>query len=193
MKKYFYAVMALSLVVVSCKDDDTPEVVHEHEVFTKVIIDVTNQSDNSKAKYTFEVEHDDHDDHGTDDAGHDDHTEIELEADSTYKFEIQFINDSDPNDVEDITLEVIEESDDHQVFYELTDSSISIEAASDDTFDSNSKPVMLKTIWTTTTETAADVTAYLIHEPTSKTATTRNGFGGETDVEVEFEAHVEAE
>jgi hypothetical protein len=33
--------------------------------------------------------------------------------------------------------------------------------------------------------------AYLIHEPTSKTGSTRADFGGATDVEIEFEVHVE--
>ena len=43
----------------------------------------------------------------------------------------------------------------------------------------------------TTAAGVADVEAYLIHEPTSKTGTSRNDFGGATDVEIEFEAHVE--
>jgi hypothetical protein len=50
---------------------------------------------------------------------------------------------------------------------------------------------MLKTIWTTTTATVADVEAFLLHEPTSKTGTTRDDFGGSADVEINFEAHVE--
>jgi len=31
---------------------------------------------------------------------------------------------------------------------------------------------------------------YLIHEPTSKTGSTRNDIGGATDIQIEFEVHV---
>ena len=196
MKKvFFYALLALLFVTTSCSDNDEPAVVNEEEVITRATIQVTNLADNSTFTYTFSVEAHDHgdDDHADDDDDHadDDHMEIELASNSSYLFEFKVFNDTDPSNVEDVTLEVIDEADVHQVFYELLDSSISIEAAADDTFDSNSNPVMLKTIWTTTTATVADVEAFLIHEPTSKTATTRDGFGGATEVEIDFEAHVE--
>lgn len=196
MKKvFFYASLALLFVTTSCSDNDEPAVVNEEEVITKVTIQVTNLSDNSTSIYTFGVEahdHSDDDDHADDDDHTDgDHMEIELASNSSYLFEFKVLNDTDPNNVENVTLEVIDEADSHQVFYEILDSSITIEAADDDTFDSNSNPVMLKTIWTTTTATVADVEAFLLHEPTSKTGTTRDDFGGSADVEIDFEAHVE--
>ena len=195
MKKvFFYASLALLFVTTSCSDNDEPAVVNEEEVITKVTIQVTNLSDNSTSIYTFGVEAHDHsdDDHADDDDHTDgDHMEIELASNSSYLFEFKLLNDTDPNNVENVTLEVIDEADSHQVFYEILDSSISIEAADDDTFDSNSNPIMLKTIWTTTTATVADVEAFLLHEPTSKTGTTRDDFGGSADVEIDFEAHVE--
>ena len=105
---------------------------------------------------------------------------------------IFFYNDSDPDNIEDVTLEIIEEADVHQVFYEMTEiPGFSIAAASDDTKDSNGNPLFLKTNWTTTSETSGDVMAYLIHEPTSKTGSTRADFGGAIDVQIEFEVHVE--
>jgi hypothetical protein len=186
--------LALLFVTTSCSDNDEPAVVNEEEVITKVTIQVTNLSDNSTSIYTFGVEAHDHsdDDHADDDDHTDgDHMEIELASNSSYLFEFKVLNDTDPNNVENVTLEVIDEADSHQVFYEILDSSISIEAADDDTFDSNLNPVMLKTIWTTTTATVADVEAFLLHEPTSKTGTTRDDFGGSADVEIDFEAHVE--
>ena len=196
MKKvFFYASLALLFVTTSCSDNDEPAVVNEEEVITKVTIQVTNLSDNSTSIYTFGVEAHDHSDdydHADDDDHPDgDHMEIELASNSSYLFEFKVLNDTDPNNVENITLEVIDEADSHQVFYEILDSSITIEAADDDTFDSNSNPVMLKTIWTTTTATVADVEAFLLHEPTSKIGTTRDDFGGSADVEIDFEAHVE--
>ena len=57
--------------------------------------------------------------------------------------------------------------------------------------DNNSNPLNLITRWTTTDAGVADVIAYLIHEPSTKSGDTRDDFGGATDVELEFEAHVE--
>jgi hypothetical protein len=186
------------LLVISC-DKGEPVVVHEHEVFTRVVLEVKKDGETNFKKYTFEAEgHDDHghDDHGDDDHGDDDHgdehTEVELDTNSTYHVGIFFYNDSDPDNIEDVTLEVIEEADVHQVFYEMTEiSGFSIAAASDDTKDSNGNPLFLKTSWTTASETSGDVMAYLIHEPSSKTGSARADFGGATDVEIEFEVHIE--
>ena len=191
-------IISAFLLVISC-DKGEPVVVHEHEVFTRVVLEVKKDGETNFKKYTFEVEgHDDHghDDHGDDDHGDDDHgdehTEVELDTNSTYHVSIFFYNDSDPDNIEDVTLEVIEEADVHQVFYEMTEiSGFSIAAASDDTKDSNGNPLFLKTSWTTASETSGDVMAYLIHEPSSKTGSARADFGGATDVEIEFEVHIE--
>jgi hypothetical protein len=187
------------LLFISCDKDDTPDVENEIEVFTKAVILVTNLSDDSSETYNFEVEEHDHDhDHAVlvqnqEGDDHGDHTEIELESDSEYKFEITFLNDSDPNNVIDMTEEVIEEADEHIVFYELIGDGISFDTTSGDTRDSEGNALNLVTKWTTTAATVVDVEAYLIHQPTSKTGTTRDDFGGATDVEIEFEAHVESE
>ena len=186
------------LLFISCDKDDTPDAENEIEVFTKAVIVVTNLSDDSSETYNFEVEEHDHEHSAIvqaqeDEEGHGDHTEIELESDSEYKFEITFLNDSDPNNVIDMTEEVIEEADEHLVFYELIGDGISYDTTSGDTLDSDGNALNLVTKWTTTAATVVDVEAYLIHQPTSKTGTTRDDFGGATDVEIEFEAHVESE
>ena len=197
---YFKATLLLSILLfISCDKDDAPEAENEMEVFTKVVIKVTNLSNDSSEAYEFEVEEHDHDgDHGVlvqnlEGDDHGDHTEIELESGSEYKFEISFLNDSDPNNVIDMTDEVIEEKDEHLVFYELVGDGISYTTMSGDTLDSDENALNLVTKWTTTTETVVDVKAYLIHQPTSKVGTTRDDFSGATDVEIEFEAHVESE
>ena len=200
---YILIISIITLFIISCSKSE-PAVVHEHEVFTRVVIEIKEESMTNYTKYTFEVEghddhgHDDHgdDDHGDDDHGDDDHGDehmaIELNTDTTYNVGIFFYNDSDPDNIEDVTLEVIEEADAHQVFYEMTEiPGFSIAAAPDDTKDSNGNPLFLKTTWTTTSETSGDVKAYLIHEPTSKTGSARADFGGATDVEIEFEVHIE--
>ena len=201
--KHSILIISVFLLTISC-DKGEPAVVHEHEVFTRVVLEVKKNGETNFKKYTFEVEghdHHDDDDHGDDDHGDDDHgdddhgdehTEVELDTNSTYHVSIFFYNDSDPDNIEDVTSEIIEEADVHQVFYEMTEiPGFSIAAASDDTKDSNGNPLFLKTNWTTTSETSGDVMAYLLHEPTSKTGSTRADFGGATDVQIEFEVHVE--
>ena len=198
--KYSLLFIFILLFVFSCSKGE-PVVVHEHEVFTRVVLEVKKDVEQNYKKYTFEVDghddhgHDDHDDHGDedhDDDHGDEHMEIELDTNSTYHVGIFFYNDSDPENVEDVTLEIIEEADVHQVFYEMTEiSGFSISAAPNDIKDSNGNPLFLKTNWTTTSETSGDVVAYLIHEATSKTGSTRADFGGATDVQIEFEVHVE--
>ena len=187
------------LLFIACDKDDAPEAENEMEVFTKAVIKVTNLSDNSSETYEFEVEDHDHDhDHShsviaANQEGEHGIQEIELMSSSEYKFEISFLNESDPNNVIDMTEEVIEEADEHHVFFELGWHGVSYESMSGDTIDSNGNPLNLVTKWTTTTAGFAIVEAYLIHQPTSKSGNTRDDFGGATDVEIEFEAHVEAQ
>ena len=183
------------LFLASCDDKDEPKAINEHEEFSRATIKVTKEDDQASETYTFETEGHDHDNtNNTGNSGdpHDDHAEIELEANTSYLFEIRFYNDEDPNNPEDVTQEIIDEADEHQIFYELTDgANITISSGPGDTMDRDSNPLNLISRWTTTDAGVADVEVYLIHEPTSKTGTSRDDFGGATDVEIEFEAHVE--
>ena len=181
-------ILSAILFLASCEKDD-PKPVNEEEVFTRVDLKVTNQGDNTTETISFEVDHDHSHETTTTSEGNDHgvHKAVDLEINSTYKFEITFWNEE-----ENVTAEIIEEADEHQIFYELADGSgITITAAPDDTTDSSNNPLHLKTLWETTSAGEIDVEAYLIHEPTSKTGTERADFGGATDVEIEFEAHVE--
>ncbi|MEC8403193.1 MAG: hypothetical protein VXZ22_05370 [Bacteroidota bacterium] len=174
---------------------------HEEEVITLVTLEVTKVGSSETKKYNFEVEGHDHgeEDHEEEEEGddHDDHDgehlEIELEANSSYNVSMMIYNDTDPDNIEDITPEIIEEVNEHQIFYAITDelSGFSISSASNDPKDSEGYPLFQKTTWTTTGETSGDVVGYLFHEPTSKTGSTRNDFGGAVDFEIEFEVHVE--
>jgi hypothetical protein len=189
----------LFILVFACSKDEDPEPANEEEVITLVTLEVTKVGSSETITYNFEVEghaHDDEDDDDDDDDhdGHEgEHTEIELEPNSSYNVSMFIYNDTDPNNIENVTLEVIEEADEHQIYYAITDelSGFSIASASNDTSDSDGNPLFLKTTWTTIGETSGDVVGYLIHEPTSKTGSTRNDFGGATDFEIEFEVHVE--
>ena len=196
---YIKSIIALSLfiLILSCSKDSDPDPVHEEEVITLVTLEVTKVGSSETKKYNFEVEGHDHGEEDHEEEDHDDHDgehlEIELEANSSYNVSMMIYNDTDPDNIEDLTPEIIEEVNEHQIFYAITDelSGFSISSASNDPKDSEGYPLFQKTTWTTTGETSGDVVGYLIHEPTSKTGSTRNDFGGAVDFEIEFEVHVE--
>lgn len=191
----------LFILIFACSKDEDPEPAHEEEVISLVTLEVTKVGSSETITYNFEVKgHDhgeeDHEEEEEEDDDHDDHdgehTEIELEANSSYNVSMKIFNGTDPDNIEEMTPEIIEEADEHQVFYAITDelSGFSISSASNDTKDSDGNPLFIKTTWTTTGETSGDVVGYLFHEPTSKTGSTRNDFGGATDFEIEFEVHI---
>jgi len=92
--------------------------------------------------------------------------------------------------VEEINPEVIEEADEHQVFFENSSSIVTISSSSADNQDSAGNPLGLKTTWTTAGVGNAVVRLFLIHEPSTKTGTSRADFGGETDVQVDINVAV---
>ena len=167
--------IALSTLFVNCSnDDDTPELINEEEEITRVTFELT--SDNTTTSYTWN-------------AGDTNFT-LPLTADSSYQVAVSFFNASDPTDVEEINPEVIEEADEHQVFFENGSSTVTISSSSADNQDSAGNPLGLKTTWTTAEAGNAVVRLFLIHEPSTKTATSRADFGGETDVQIDINVAV---
>ncbi|MHA7056824.1 type 1 periplasmic binding fold superfamily protein [Aquimarina sp. M1] len=157
-------------------DDDNPTVINEEETITTVRLTVLESGATTPEVYTWTES---------------DQEAIMLSANTSYNFKIQFLDESDPNDIEDITAEVIAERDEHFVFYETTVSGLTFTNASDDTIDSDNIGINISTDWSSSGTTAGILTAFLIHEPTSKTGDSRDDFGGETDIEVTFSVTVQ--
>ena len=157
----------------SCSDDD-PAPVNEEETITRVTLTFTAGA--TVNTYVYNV----------------DETipEIFMEQGTTYEVSITFEDASDPSDIEDITEEVEVEANDHYVFYQITDASIMLENAADDVQDTDGISIGLHTEWSTTGVANGSVTVYLIHQPTSKTGTVRDDFGGEDDVQVTFPVNI---
>jgi hypothetical protein len=171
----FGALLAIGLLFTQCsKDDDTPEPVNEEEVINRVTFDVT--ADGSTTTYTWEE--------GATSFS------LPLKANKAYEVAVSFFNATDPADVEAINPEVIEEADEHQVFYENSSSVVAIASVSSDNKDSAGNPLGLKTAWTTTAAGEAVVRLYLIHEPSTKSGASRADFGGETDVQIDINVAV---
>lgn len=176
MKNYFkpLALIVTMIAFTACSsDDDTPEVINEEEVINEVVLEVTESGTANTVEYTW-IE------------GSGAPEQIVIDAGKDYEVSVSFFNSTDPANVEDITEEVIMEADEHQVFYEFTGDMLSITPSENDNVDSQSNPLGINTIWSASGSTSTTVTVYLIHEPVTKTGATRDDFGGETDVQVNF-------
>ena len=168
--------LLLSLLIISCSKDD-PEPINEEELITTVQLTFKSPGITDQTVRWQE--------------GSNNSDIISLAANTQYEVEIIFLDESDPSDIEDITEEVKEEADEHQVFYQFSQLNISLEQSSSDTLDSNQNPLFVNSLWNTSEVGTGTVRVYLIHEPVTKSSSTRDGFAGETDVTVDFPIIIE--
>ena len=168
-KKYLI-VFSILFIAQSCSKDD-PKEIHEHEEINRVSLTFSEGSNSE----TF-----------TWDEGSTIPT-INIDANKTYQVSFYAYDASDSNDVENVTTEIIEEADEHYIFYELAGiSNLAIQSATNDISGSDGVPININTDWITGDAESGTVRVYLIHGPTSKSGSTRAQFGGGTDVEVNF-------
>ncbi|MDA9586962.1 type 1 periplasmic binding fold superfamily protein [Flavobacteriaceae bacterium] len=168
--------LLLSLLIISCSKDD-PEPINEEELITTVQLTFKSPGITDQTVRWQE--------------GSNNSDIISLAANTQYEVEIIFLDESDPSDIEDITEEVKEEADEHQVFYQFSQLNISLGQSSSDTLDSNQNPLYVNSLWNTSEAGSGTVRVYLIHEPVTKSSSTRDGFAGETDVTVDFPINIE--
>ena len=168
-KKYLI-ILSILFISQSCSKDD-PKEIHEHEEINRGSLTFVEGSNSE----TF-----------TWDEGSTIPT-INIDANKTYQVGFYAYNASNPSDVENVTTEIIEEADEHFVFYELAGiSNLTIQSATNDVSDSDGIPININTSWTTGDAESGTVRVYLIHGPSSKSGSTRAQFGGGTDLEVNF-------
>jgi len=177
----------LSLSIVACKDDDDTSVKpsghdhdhhhHEQELITTLEVIVKDTMGLAIDTFAFR----DQDGIGGNAPIVD---EIILEESSIYDVELRFLDESDSNDIEDITIEIENEDDEHLVCYTSSSNDLSvIRTDSDGTY-----PVGIHSRWSTGGHGHVDLTITLKHQPGVK-----NGdcAPGETDVEVTFHVDIE--
>ncbi|MEQ8910115.1 MAG: hypothetical protein RIC95_13040 [Vicingaceae bacterium] len=105
---------------------------------------------------------------------------LHLPANAVFDINLQFLDESDPNDVEDITAEIQMEDDEHFVCFEdQAGLAISIELRDSD----GTYPVGLSSRWTSMGATQGQLKLSLKHQPGVKDGTCAPG---DTDVEVDF-------
>ncbi len=175
------AFLATAAVFISCEDDD-PQAVNEEEVITTVEYKLVNSADpNDEVTFT-----------STDNDGEGPNAPVlnvsgPLTAGATYTGTVEFLNELE-TPVEDITEEVLEEADEHEVFYVVNTADVSI--AKTDT-DDDGNPLGLDTTVTVGTAGAGTLTVVLRHEPNKPNDGSLTDAGGETDVEVTFSVTVQ--
>ena len=169
-KNLKYSFILGIIFLISCSKDD-PDAINEQEFISNVVVDIASP-DGTIQTIDWDLS--------------ETNTEsINLKPNSNYTVELSFENRSDPTDIEDVTLEIIDEADEHQVFFEFADVSVSVTSASNDTKD-GSRGVLLKSVWNASSSGTGIVRVYLIHQPTNFNATTREGFGGFNDVAIDI-------
>lgn len=169
----------LSISFFSCNDDD-PIIPNEEELITTVIYTLTPVGGGDDVVFSF-----------TDLDGDGPNAPVLVEgnlaANTTYEGTIEFLNEVE-TPAEDITEEVVEEGDEHQVFYIQTGSSASV--AYDDE-DDNGNPLGVLTTLETGDASTGTLIITLRHEPKKPNNGTLADAGGETDVQVTFDITIQ--
>jgi len=152
-------------------DDNTPE--NEQELITTVTLTFVDQNNVSSVFKAFDL----------DGPGGDDPVipEVILQDNETFQLFVAFLDESDPDNVEDITEEVEEESNEHLVCFEATE--FSIPPLPQDT-DDNGDPLGLVSSLTTGDVGTGSLRVILRHEPDKSIANPCTS--GETDADVTF-------
>ena len=173
-------VFSLATIFTSCSNDSDATPVNEEELITTITAVFTPEG--SGTPITLEYKDLDND------GENDDPTTISgtFDQNTTYNGVVTFKNES-----EDITEEILDEAEDHQIFYQktgtLNDFTYSPNA---DNFDADGKPVGLQTVFTTTTAAIGTLKIILIHLPNKSAAGVSDGditnADGGTDAEAIF-------
>ena len=183
MKLLKYALLAIPFLYFSCDDDnDTPEPINEEEVITTMTVTLVNHQNGSDVvtMQTQDLDGDGPNEPVITVSG-------PLTAGTSYAGSIVWLNEmEDP--AEDITLEIVEEQDEHQVFFSAMD--LAVDFAYVD-FDSNGFPVGTQFTLTTTNAGTGTVTITLIHEPMKPNDGTVDTAGGSIDIQTSFPVTVE--
>jgi hypothetical protein len=174
----FLALLTIGLLTVSCSNDDDPEAVDEEEVITTMTIELA-AAGNIVTLQTRDLDGDGPDSPVI--------TVGNLAANTTYTGSITLLNETE-SPVEDITLEVAEEDDEHQFFFTASGAVTSV-TYNDEDGDGN--PIGLSFTLTTGDAGSGAIRVTLRHEPKKPNDGTLGDAGGETDIAQSFTVVVE--
>jgi hypothetical protein len=176
--------LALVFIFVSCKKDEpeVPVIPNEEEVITS--LNYTLTADNG-AVVLFSFK-----DLDGDGGNSPVIVNGKLDSNTTYSGVIELLNET-VSPVDDITVEVYEEGEEHQIFYQFSNSDLKTSYSDS---DRNGKPIGILTQLITKGSASSTVTITLKHTPDKSASGVAQGdisnAGGETDIEVTFDLNV---
>jgi hypothetical protein len=168
-----------ALVLSGCKKDDDDDNGLEQELITTVILKFTNLSNNQVSEFFAR----DPDGPGGMPPIVD---PVTLSANTNYRLELEFLDESDPDDVEDITEEIREEDDEHLVCFFVTGA---VPKPTITDTDGDGKPLGLVSTLNTGAAGTGSLRVVLRHEPNKNAADPCNT--GDTDADVTFQVTVQ--
>ncbi len=186
MTKYLFksAFILMAIVMASCSNDDdtTPVPVNEEEVITTLTATLTPQGGGTPViLQSRDLDGDGPNAPVVTVSGN-------LTAGTTYDAAIVLLNETE-NPPENITLEVIEEAEEHQFLF-FTSGSLNATITYVD-FDSDGNPLGTQFTLDAGTASAGALRIILKHEPTKPNDGTILGAGGETDIDVTFDITIQ--
>ncbi len=174
-----YALLAIAMI--GCSDDDAaPLPVNEEEVITTVILTLTPESGEEVVLTAIDLDGDGPGELVTTMSG-------SFSESTQYQGAVRFLNETE-TPAEEITDEVLEEADEHQVFYTTTEG-LNIQTTYEDQ-DSQGNPLGLQITLTTGAASEGSLTVTLRHEPV-KPNDGLDSAGGETDITTTFDVTIE--
>ncbi|WP_299109607.1 type 1 periplasmic binding fold superfamily protein [uncultured Winogradskyella sp.] len=182
-KYLFLSILSLSILVSCSSDDDNPDPVNEEEIITTVRLELTPTTSGETVVFQSQ-----------DLDGDGPNAPVvtitgNISASTVYDGEIEFLNElEDP--AEDITLEVLEEGDEHQVFYTFTSGNAGSTVIYNDQ-DEDGNPIGVDITFNSgVASTNNTLVVVLRHEPSKTASGVSDGditnAGGATDAEVTF-------
>jgi hypothetical protein len=183
--KHILAFVAFTIFVTSWSNDDDPIVINEEEVITTLTITLTPESGNEITLKSVDLDGSDGPNPPVISISDN------LSANTTYTGAVKVLNETE-SPAEDVTIEVMEEGDEHQFFYTFTNS-IATTTYTDTDKDGN--PIGVEFTLTTAAAGSGNLTVTLRHEPAKSDADVLSGSitnaGGETDIEAVFSLTVQ--
>jgi len=183
--KLLFILCALGSLTACLNDDHIPKQVNESEVITHVKL-IFTQQDGTQSNYIYidpKYRTENYQD-----------PVIKLQTSTPYKVEVEFWDYSNPDDIENVTEEILDEKDDHFITYQFYQTDISLTRLdTEEATDVNGVQIGLTTAWETSLPAKGAVQVTLIHQPEVKETHPASGnhVGGETDVEVTFDLEIE--
>jgi hypothetical protein len=182
--KNFAIIVFIASFFLGCSNDDDPIVINEEEVITTIKATLVPQNGGT----TVILESKDLDGDGPNEPV------VTVSGDflqnTTYVGTLKVLNEIE-SPSEDITIEILEEDEEHQFFFLFTNS---IATASYSDQDDNGNPIGVQFNMVTTNQGTGDFTITLRHQPNKEGANVITGditnAGGETDIQVTFNISV---